>query len=333
MKYLDFFTQGECQTNSVEDFLKSSVGEYLQKIYGEFLYISSEKLPFNKHINFIGVYKIRHQINIVDEILMEYTSPMLNAFCIGLLFPAKYIDLTAELEPRESTILSHDTRTVDLNALGFCCFHKYHSNEMLSKLRSRKWEKLPSSVFDSNNNYDVVREYMANPNGTLPFLEDQNTLFISRSRKIFQNNTLIEKCIDRAQTRAQRMMNGTSLVPHFDADIGEPYLFSGLTWYVDSPSFEGRELVVGRRSDKDLAKFIDNFVNNKYHEVHQNSISEMKVIAKFNPDPDIMVMVNTANPIFFHAVTEMKGEGAIYTIINDCKMHPGESDEHISDAD
>lgn len=315
MKCIDFFTEGVTTVETLDEFLNSTVGKYLQTIFGEFEYIET---PYKKlDINFIHVLKGVNGLMIFDNIFTAFTKAI-DHLQVGYLFPKKYKYLITEGQMHEAAINPVGT---SLARLGYGVTWRPQTEYLLQELRKQKWMPIPKTVFDSEKNYDVIEEYAADQQITLPFLKNEIHGYHHMTSHTFTDNKLISNCLPNWQSRAQRMTNGSSLVPHFDSDKDEPYLMSALTWIIDSNNFTGRELVCGKRSVEELSQFLEEYVNNPYFNAYNMEIKNHEELIKIRPAIGLNVYVNTYNPLFYHAVTEMKGDGAIYTIVHDCRMH------------
>lgn len=314
MKYINFFSQGEIEIESTKDFEESDVFKYLTEIYGP-LEFRTDEHP----INFIDVYDVQGKTYVLDTMFNNATA-VLTEFRKGYYFPERFKHLIIEGQkelPRPQFI---PPLLNSLSKFGFAPVWKPNSLD-IQTLRDQKWTQLSNNIFDSDNNYDVVEEYLATQTGTLEFLNSEREAFMVLLATSFGSNLLIRNIIGHSQSRAQRMREGNELVPHFDADRGEPYVFSGLNWYVDSSNFSGRDLTCGARTETDLRNFINKFLYDKEFTSYHEKIENFKQVASFSPVENLTLLVNTANPIFYHSVTKMKGEGSIYTIINDCRLH------------
>lgn len=321
MQHLEFFTEGSCKAKDPLEFLNGPIGRYMSKIYGDLVYVTTDgDEAGTRRGNFIDVILLPNdtEYTIFDTMFFNCTKSLI-PYRVGYIFPGKYLNLLPEGIEDEPGV--HNSAGLSMAKFGYASMWMPEDETMLEKLQQINWAKIPTTVFNDSNNYDVTDEYLANQDKTIDLLGWEVKSFNHGVAHTFCDNLLIMSCLKNTSARVQRMTAGNSLKPHFDSDVDEPYLFSGLRWYVDSKNYTGRELVVGRRSPAELASFIDSFLNDQYFNAYNIDIDGYIETARFKPEPGLLLFVNTANPLYYHAVTEMKGDGAIYTVVYDCRMH------------
>ena len=299
---LDFFYKGFCEVDTLTSFLDSYAGRYLQEVYGEL-----EFCDF-KGTNFINVYKDGNKYLLYEAVFYDKCP---SNKLIGTLIPKSISKRT----PR--VIKSNYPSLSVLSTFGFTSLS--HNLNLGSATENVQFMRV-----DDRHQYDSPAEYinkiMENPddNYTIKQLESVRDSVFQIIKDAFPNNHLLNNNC-KAETRVQKMSKGDSLIRHFGADKGEPYILTAVTYFCPY-AFEGRQLYGGCRSKKDLSRYVINFCENAEFNSYTDAPQEYQDFFSTKPLNNNIAIVSAFNPLFYHAVSEHEGGGDVYAFITDVRL-------------
>ena len=326
--HISLFTNGYCCVKSIDEFMNSDIALFISKVYGKLTYTQRPRTNFLKVFKDSSGFVISENVfydrfpsaeyigSIVPECLdydtrhderggnspagraladvgyiIKYTP--LSPATVDAITGSHYIDSDFELETdvveRQTEGKFKSDEPAGLEKQLFQITAEYYNAIMSGK----KWHKLEFlNEHAAINKLDV--EYLCRDNATLC-----NT-----------NNS---------RTCLQRMVNGNSMSRHFDSNTSgvDNYLFNSITW-VCQGDYKGRELILGRRDEEDVVAWLNGALDAKGNmEAYGLEPVHYTDTCVLHPESFKTVMVNSFNPVFYHGVNELKGTGAVYTIIND----------------
>ena len=326
--HIELFTKGFCQVTSIDDFLNSQIGCFISKVYGKLHYSEQPRTNFLKvfrqgaslyvsenlfYDRFPGVQYLG---SIVPECLNYLTkvderggdSPigrMLGDFGYAIKHtPMKpstvdwvknrfYIDCDFDIE----TEVSEQQTDHNFKALA-----PADAKKQLFQITAEYYNAIMSG--DKWHALSFLKEYEETNKKDIQFLFSGNrTLGVAKNER----------------TCLQRMENGNSMFRHFDSNTSgyDNYLINVITW-VCQGDFRGRELVLGKRSEADLDKWLMDAINAKDNmDSYSLEPQEYNDTCTVAPESFKSVIINSFNPVFYHGVNELVGSGFVYTITND----------------
>lgn len=299
---IDFFRKGVVKVKSISEFLDSYAGRYLTAVYGELEYSDTTGT------NFINVYHNGESFILFDSIFSDkcHTST-----ARGFIIPKSIKKRTRRIIQSKYQCLRN------LASFGYTQID--HDIDIGKYVQDMMYVRL-----EDNHTYDVPHDYLKhiqndpNSNTTIKGLEPLRDKIFTLIKARFKDNHLItQNCV--AETRVQRMISGDSIIRHFGADKGEPYIMTALAYHAPF-SFVGRELYGGERHLNDLSEYITRFCIEEEFNSYTDSPEEYEDTFEMKPTANSLAIVSATNPIYYHAVKEHLGGGEVYAVITDIRL-------------
>lgn len=306
---LQFFNNKYVNFDKINSFFFTDACFYLEKVYGKLIFAE------NKHVNFIGVYKNGNKYLLSEDIFYKEDRELEQ---VGNIIPKSLVNLN------ETTFSNKSKEGFSLKNKGYAksASNRCTSGKKVLNNLKRQINALNFIKFSETNSYQSPKEYIDylknnEDNITIESLNKINHSIFERVKQNFNNNLINNYCI--AETRVQKMINGDSLVRHFGASYGEPYLFTALN-YLTLGDFKGRELYGGERSLVDLSRYVYDFTYVDQFNPYNDPIREYHDTYSFKPHSQETIYVSAFNPMFYHAVKKHLGGAEVYAIITDIRL-------------
>lgn len=329
MKGIDLFTKNLVMFLDLDELYSSPVFAYLEKVYG--------KIIFSDQAN-SGLLKV-NKLNSGKIIISEncYYDYMVEGLTIGYLFPEKNKNISLIKQICNPSLRS-------LSKFGFILSHMYFDSDLKKIITEGEYlNQNPSEDLKKiKESHNLNQESHTNREGVLETYSylnyPENEKYESHGYNIpvkllewsFQNkenskNLLPSPWIEFSKNNdisVQRMITGNEIPRHTDTlpNGTDRHMLYSIHWITLSP-FIGRELVVGKRTKKDLIEYLSNCLENQNNDTGYCSIpNEFEDTLKLKPEDSKGIYLNAFNPIFYHGVEKMILGDCVYTISDHFKI-------------
>jgi len=331
MKGIDLFTHQATLFDDFDDFFNSGPGRYLEKVHGDLEFHPEAKSGLLKvSINKNGKFIISESC---------YYDFSVDGDCIGYIYPAASQKMSrCELDRSQNGVaLARSGVVMNYMELGSSIRNRLvqgdyelHSPEEDHDRIQDSHELATTSVAKRegpHETYQILKTrpdepfYWSNGHMIPEFFDDVAYLNRINVEQTFGFNPWIIGS-ENNDIAIQRMVEGNSIPRHSDTipNGTDRHILYTIHW-VTSGDFIGRELIIGKRTRRDLIRYIESCLNDQDNFSGYCSIpDEYEDTMTIKPQNNSGVILNAFNPIYYHGVAEMKIGAPVCTISDHFKL-------------
>ncbi len=306
----ELFSKGYAEVDSLEEWENSETYCYVSSIYNKL--IKRDKTS----PNFINVYERNGKLLIVDNVFYD-RFPLLTPI-------ASYVPETLDYDTDKWEKGSRLPFAVTLDKYGYFVsyqdseFKDDHPDEMfhlgIDKRPGGRGQKIGYSL-----DYLIARspdfEKFIHPRVNSILMKGYNNMI-----ELAHDNFSLTRCTN-FNPSYQKMVKGYRMDRHIDTNAGDAFTVTYISYQMDQAQrIEGREILFGKRSEKDLNRWIDD--QNRSDILPDDDISSPEMFEDYawiKPRHGLTLYVNSWNPIFYHGINKLESDSKVYTVINNFK--------------
>jgi hypothetical protein len=331
MKGIDLFINQATLFADFDDFFRSAPGVYLSRIYGELDFHPEAKSGLLK----VSVTKSGKFI-ISESCYYDYN---VDGDPIGYIYPASAENLSrCELQRNQNgVVISRSGVVMDYIELGKSIRDRIIFGDYETHTPEDDHDKITDSHRLATNivayrkgiheTYQILKTkpgepyYWSNGHMIPEFFDDVAYLNRINIEGRFGFNPWIIGS-ENNDISVQRMISGDAIDRHSDTipNGTDRHILYSIHW-VTNGDFIGRELIVGKRTRKDLIRYIKSCLNDQDNTTGYCSVPmEYKDTFTIKPETNTGVVLNAFNPIYYHGVKAMEIGAPVYTISDHFKL-------------
>lgn len=331
MKGIDLFTNQATLFDDLDDFFNSGPGRYLRKVHGDLEFHPETKSGLLK----VSVTKSGKSI-ISESCYYDYN---VDGDCVGYIYPASSWKLSqSELDRSQNgVVISRSGALLSYIELGSSIRKRLIQGDYEVHTPANDHERIQdshqlatTSVATRKGVHETYQILKAEPNEPFywsnghmipEFFDDVAYLNRTNVEGMFGFNPWIIGS-ENNDIAIQRMTEGDSIPRHSDTipNGTDRHILYSIHW-VTSGDFIGRELIIGKRTRKDLTRYIKSCLNEQDNFSGYCSIpDEFEDTITIKPQNNSGVILNAFNPIFYHGVRKMEIGAPVCTISDHFKL-------------